>query len=64
MGFEIYKLALEVSFTVRQFYLPNINFNAKCLIELLDPSSLWFSPPILTKFTLDEIEQEVENENL
>ena len=28
------------------------NFNAKCVIELLDPSSLWFPPPILTKFTL------------
>ena len=64
MQFEIYKLALESSFTVRQFDLPNINFNAKFLIKLLDPSSLWFPPPILTKLTLDEIEQGVENGNL
>jgi len=54
-GLEILAVSREEAQSTRKFILPSVNENANTLIEMLDVSSIWHSPPLLSHLTLDEI---------
>ena len=60
-GIHIFLLSREGFQPKRKFSLPCINSNAENLIGLLDPTSEWHSPPLLSQFSSSEIEWHANN---
>ena len=58
-GLEIFKLACDGNLKTRKYAFPHLNKNADSLIDLLDPLTIWYPPPILSRITILQLEERV-----